>query len=59
MVSIRGETVIMAGAFSILGVVVTGVSEAPVPRLLGQGRPKLPSPLVVVRNSSMESSIMA
>jgi hypothetical protein len=41
------------------GVVVTGVSEAPMSCFLGEGRLKLPSPLDVVRNSSVESSIMA
>jgi hypothetical protein len=41
------------------GVVATGVSRAPVPRLLGEGRPRPPSPLDAVRNSSVESSIMA
>jgi hypothetical protein len=35
-----------------------GASEGPTPRLLGEGRPKLPSPLDAVRNSSVESSIM-
>jgi hypothetical protein len=38
---------------------VLGAGEAPVLRLLGEGRPKLPSPLDVVRNSSAVSSIMA
>jgi hypothetical protein len=39
--------------------VVTGVSEAPVACLLGEGRLKLPSSLDAVRNSLVESSIMA
>jgi hypothetical protein len=43
----------------IHGVVVTGAGGAPVSRLLGEGRLKPPSPLDAVRNSSMESSIMA
>jgi hypothetical protein len=50
-----GGTVIMAkaaGAFSVLGVVVMGASEALMPRHLGEGRKKLPSPLDAVRNSS-------
>jgi hypothetical protein len=34
-------------------------SSPPVSRLLGEGRPKLPSPLDVMRNYSIESSIMA
>jgi hypothetical protein len=46
-------------AFSIHGVVVTGVGEAPVLCLMGEGRPKPLFPLDVVRNSSVESSIMA
>jgi hypothetical protein len=41
------------------GVVVTGVSEVPMSCFLGEGRLKLPSPLKVMRNSSVESSIMA
>jgi hypothetical protein len=49
----------VAGAFSIHGVVAMGAGGAHVPRLLGEGRPKLPSPLDDVRNSSAESSIMA
>jgi hypothetical protein len=36
-----------------------GASEAPVPRLLGEGRMMLPSPLGVVRNFSVEFPIMA
>jgi hypothetical protein len=47
------------GASSIHCMVVMGASEALMPRLLGQGRPKLPSPLDAVRNSSVESFIMA
>jgi hypothetical protein len=46
-------------ALSILGVVVTGAGGAPVPHLLGEGRPKPPSPLDAMMNSSTESSIMA
>jgi hypothetical protein len=44
--------------FTIHGVVMTGVSEAPMPCLLGEGRLKLPSTLGTVRNSSTESPIM-
>jgi hypothetical protein len=60
--AIRGGTVIkawIAGAFSVHGVVVAGVGGAPVLCLPEEGRPKHPSPLDVVRNSSAESSIMA
>jgi hypothetical protein len=49
----------VARAFSIHGVVVTGMGRAPVPGLLGEGRLELPSPLDAVRNSSVKSSIMA
>jgi hypothetical protein len=49
----------VARTFSFHVVVVVGVSEAPVLRLLGEGWPKLPSLLDAVRNSSVESSIMA
>jgi hypothetical protein len=48
----------MARAFSIHGVVVAGVSEAPALHLLGEGRLKLPSPLDAVRTSSTETSMM-
>jgi hypothetical protein len=41
------------------GVVAAGAGGAPVPCLLGEGSLKPPSPLDAVRNSSMESSIMA
>jgi hypothetical protein len=36
-----------------------GSEQSPVLLLLGEGGPKLPSPLDIVRNSSTESSIMA
>jgi hypothetical protein len=49
----------VAGAFSLHGVVVAGASEAPVLRLLGEGWSKLPSPINTMRNSLVESSIMA
>jgi hypothetical protein len=48
-----------AGAFSICGVVVMGASEAPMLRLLVEGRPKLPTSLGAMRNSLVESTIMA
>jgi hypothetical protein len=41
------------------GVVAARAGGAPVPRLLGEGRPKPLSPHDIMRNSSMESSIMA
>jgi hypothetical protein len=41
------------------GVVATGAGSTPVSHLLGEGGPKLPSPLDAMRNSSVESSIMA
>jgi hypothetical protein len=59
---VRSGTVVMtwvAGAFSVHGVVVAGVGEAPLPCLLGEGRPEPPSPLDAVRNSLAESSIKA
>jgi hypothetical protein len=40
-------------------VVVSGASIAPLPHLLGEGRPKLPSLLDAMRNFSVESSIIA
>jgi hypothetical protein len=40
-------------------VATMGAGRVPVPHLLGEGRPKLQSPLDVMRNSSVESSIMA
>jgi hypothetical protein len=49
----------VAEALSILGVVVAGASEVPIPRLLGEGSLELPSPLDAMKNSSTESSIMA
>jgi hypothetical protein len=48
----------MAGAFSFHIVVVAGASEAPMLRL-GERWSKLPSPLDTMRNSSVESLIMA
>jgi hypothetical protein len=60
--TICGETVIMAcvaGAFSIHSVVVAGANEGLVLHLLVEGKPKLPTPLDALRNSSVESSIMA
>jgi hypothetical protein len=49
----------VAGAFSIHDVAVTGAAGAPVSCLLGEGRPKPPSLLDAMRNSLVESSIMA
>jgi hypothetical protein len=45
--TVHGGIIVMAcvaRAFSILDVVVAGVSEAPVSCYLGEGRPNLPSP---------------
>jgi hypothetical protein len=49
----------VARVFCIHGVVVMGAGRAPMPRFLGEGRSGPPSPLDVVWNSSVESSIMA
>jgi hypothetical protein len=49
----------VAKAFSIHGVAVMGPGGAYVVCLLGEGRPEPPSPFGAVRNSSVESSIMA
>jgi hypothetical protein len=57
--AIHGGTLAVAGVFSIHDVVVTGTSEANMSHLLGEGRLKTPSLLEVVRNFSIESSIMA
>jgi hypothetical protein len=51
--------VAMSRMFFRHGVVATGADRAPVPRLQGEVGPKLPSPLDAMRNSSIESSIMA
>jgi hypothetical protein len=45
--------------FSIHGVAMPGASESPMLHLLEEGRVEPPSPLDVVRNSSVKSSIMA
>jgi hypothetical protein len=50
---------LVAGAFSIHGGVVKGAGGAPMPCLLGERRPRLPSPPDAMRNSLAESSIMA
>jgi hypothetical protein len=54
----RGN-LIVARAFSFRVVVVAVANEAPVLHRLGEGWLKLPSPFDAVRNSSVESSIMA
>jgi hypothetical protein len=64
MVSGRGTAVhrvnlVVAGAFSFHVVVVAGANEALVVRCLGEVWLKLPSTLDVMRNSSVESSIVA
>jgi hypothetical protein len=60
--TVHGGNIVMArvvGAFSFHGVVVAGVTGAPVLHLLGEGTSKLASLLDAVRNSSLESSIVA
>jgi hypothetical protein len=49
----------VAGAFSFHVVVAVEKNRAPVLSRLMEGWPKLPSPLDAVRNSSVESSIVA
>jgi hypothetical protein len=49
----------VAEVFSFRVVVVVGASETPVLRLLGERWPKLPSLLDTMRNSSVESPIVA
>jgi hypothetical protein len=49
----------VARQVSIHGVVLTRAGRAPMPRILGEGRPEPPSLLDVVWNSSVESSFMA
>jgi hypothetical protein len=59
---VRGGNLVMAdgaGAFYIQGMVVDGANEATVLCLMGEGRPKLPCPIDTMRNSLVESSIMA
>jgi hypothetical protein len=53
------DVVYWAGAFSIHSVVMVGARTVLVLRLMGEGRLKLPSPLDTMRNSAVESSIMA
>jgi hypothetical protein len=57
--AIQRGNFIMAGAFSFHVVVEAGASEAPELCLEEEKLPKLPSPLDIVRNSTVESSIMA
>jgi hypothetical protein len=57
--TIHKGNLIVAGAFSFCVVVVAGANEAHMLRLLGEGWPKLPSPLDAMRYSSMGSSIVA
>jgi hypothetical protein len=56
--AVRGGNPTMVRALSF-HVVVVGANEPPVLRHLGEGWLKLPSLLDIVRNSSMESSIVA
>jgi hypothetical protein len=53
----RGNLV-EAVAFSFHVVVVVGANKVPMLHHLGEGWPTLPSPLDVVRNSLVKSSIM-
>jgi hypothetical protein len=58
----RGTTdhkgnLVMAGAFSFHVAVVVGENDALMLRRLVEGRPRLPSLLDVVRNSSVESTV--
>jgi hypothetical protein len=57
--AIHGGNLVMVGAFSFHVAVVVGANRAPVLRYLGKGWLKLPSPLDAVRNSLVESSIVA
>jgi hypothetical protein len=57
--AIHGGNLVVVGAFSFHDAVVVGVNRAPVLRCLGEGWLKLPSPLDAVRNSLVESSIVA
>jgi hypothetical protein len=54
----RGNLIVV-GAFSFRVVVVAGANEAPVLRRLGEGWPKLLSSLDAMRNSLVESSMVA
>jgi hypothetical protein len=56
--AIHGRNPIMVGALNF-HVVVVGANMSPVLHFLGEGWPKLHSPLNSVRNSSVQSSIMA
>jgi hypothetical protein len=57
--AVRGVNLVVAGAFSFHVAVVVAANWAPMLHHLGEGWPKLPSPLDVVRNSLVESSIVA
>jgi hypothetical protein len=57
--AIHRGNLIVAGASSFHVAVVVGANEAPMMCYLGEGWLKLLSPLDIVRNSSMESSIVA
>jgi hypothetical protein len=58
-ITIHVGNIDMARVFSFRVVVVAGVIETHVLHHLGERWPKLPSPLDAMRNSSVESSIMA
>jgi hypothetical protein len=57
--AIRKRNLVVAGLFFFLVVVAVGANGPPVLCRLGEGRPKLPSPLDAVSHSSVESSIAA
>jgi hypothetical protein len=60
--SAHGGTIVMAlvaRASSSHGMVTTRADATPVPCLRVEGRPEPSSPLEAVKNSSLESSIMA
>jgi hypothetical protein len=56
---VRRGNLVVAGAFSIRVVGVAAMNKAPVLHHLGEGWLKLPSPPDTMRNSSVESSIVA
>jgi hypothetical protein len=56
--AVHGGNHVTAGAFSFHVAIAVEANGPPVLHRLGEGWPKLPSPLDVVRNSSVESSIV-
>jgi hypothetical protein len=57
--TIHGGILVVTGAFSFHVAAVVGANGAPVLCRVGEGWLQLPSPLDTVRNSLVESSIMA